>query len=90
MESIPDEFSYYAIFCIATAICMLRLNVKAFREVGYGWDFRGGLIYYGISTPCFLVGAPIFFLIYIFRSAKYYNNLKGYITEIYLDSDDKS
>ena len=90
MELIPNVFSYYAIFCVTTAICIIHLNVKAFRAVGFSWNLRGGFIYYGISTPVFLVGAPLFFIIFIFRSDKYYENLKGYITEIYLDSDDES
>lgn len=90
MELIPNVFSYYAIFCVTTAICIVYLNMRAFREVGFKWNFMGGFIYYGVSTPIFLIGAPMFFLIFIFRSDKYLASLKGYITEIYLDSDDES
>lgn len=90
MESIPQGFSYYAIFCITTAICILYLNIKAFKEVGFSWNFSGGLIYYGTTIPIVLIGAPAFFIVFIFRSDVYYENLIKYITEIYLDSNDKS
>ena len=90
MESIPLEFSYYAIFCLTTALCILYLNVKAFREVGFRWNFMGGLIYYGTTVPIVLVCAPAFFIVFIFRSDVYYESLINYITEIYIDLDDES
>ena len=90
MESILEGFSYYAIFCITTAICIINLNVKAFKAVGFHWNFSGGLIYYSVTIPIILLGAPIFFIVFIFRSDVYYENLINYITEIYIDSDDES
>jgi hypothetical protein len=90
MELILEGFSYYAIFCITTAICIVGLNVKAFRTVGFRWSFSGGLIYYGTTIPIVLVGAPAFFIVFIFRSDVYYESLITYIAEIYLDPDDKS
>ena len=90
MESILLGFSYYAIFCLTTAVCIIYLNVKAFREVGFRWNFTGGLIYYGTTIPIVLVGAPAFFIVFIFRSDVYYESLISYITELYLDSNDES
>ena len=50
----------------------------------------GGLIYYGTTIPIVLVGAPAFFIVFIFRSDVYYESLIKYITEIYVDSDYES
>lgn len=81
MDLTLSLFSYYAIFCITTLICMLHLQLKAIRTVGIEFGFAGGLVYYGLTAGAILLLAPMFFIVYIFRSERYYNKLIEYLLE---------
>lgn len=81
MDSIPSVFSYYAIFCITTLICILGLQIHAIRSVGVRFGWWAGTIYYTLTAGGVLFFAPVFFIVFIFRSERYYNRLIDYLVE---------
>lgn len=83
MDLIQGAYSYYIIFCVTTLLCILRLQYKAFKETGLRFNFKGSFLYYSITTFLILLLAPIFFIVFIFRSEHYYNSLINYIEENY-------
>lgn len=83
MDLIQGAFSYYTIFCVTTLICIMQLQYRAFRETGLKFNFKGSIIYYSVTIAMILLLAPIFFIVYIFRSEHYYNSLIDYIQENY-------
>jgi hypothetical protein len=60
---------------------MLHLQLKAIRTVGIEFGFAGGVVYYGLTCGAILLLAPMFFIVYIFRSERYYNKLIEYLLE---------
>jgi hypothetical protein len=81
MDLTLNVFSYYAIFCIATLLCVLGLQVQAIRAAGIRFGWWTGTIYYTITAGAILLLAPVFFIVFIFRSERYYNRLIDYLTE---------
>ena len=83
MDLIHGAFNYYAIFCVTTLICIMQLQYKAFRETGLKFNFKGSVIYYSVTIVMTLLLAPMFFVVFIFRSGHYYGALIDYIEENY-------
>jgi len=88
MDLTLDAFSLYGIFCLTTLICILHLQIKAFRLCNVKFNLVAGVTYYGITIPIILIGSPLFFLIFIFKSESYYDKLLEILPELFLDSND--
>jgi hypothetical protein len=83
MELILDAFSYYAIFCITTVLCIMWLQIKAIRTAQLTLGMTESFVYYATTIVLVTALAPIFFLIFIFRSENYYKNIVEYIRDNY-------
>jgi hypothetical protein len=81
MDLTLNLFSYYAIFCITTLVCILRIQFLAIRSVGIEFGWVAGTTYYTVTIGSILLLAPMFFIVFVFRSRNYYKNLIEYLTE---------
>ena len=81
MDLIQDAFSLYMIFCITTLVCIIYVQYKAFKEAKVSFSFGGSLIYYTITAVSVVLLAPIFFIVFMFRSDSYFDSLVEWLEE---------
>lgn len=81
---------WYAGFCIVTTICILILNVRATMLVRPPFNLTGYSTFLATTSFLVFIFAPIFFVIFIFYSEKYYNGVVTALLKVYEDQDENN
>lgn len=86
----PDYniFQWYALFCGATTVAILWLNLRAYYHVRPPMGFIGAFTYFSVTGVLAFVFAPVFFVVFIKFSEIYVMAVATVFINKFLNDDE--